>query len=608
MTQSKPESGRKLTRKEKHQLSRSVPKSMDKGIQKSLPERYAFALLGLLVLVVFGNTLSNQYVLDDFSVIKENFLTTRGISGLTALWKTSYRYGYMSIQDGLYRPLTMSLFALQWEFFPDKPFVGHLINLLLLTGGLIMLYKLLVRLFPANALLPFLAASLFAIHPIHTEVVANIKSADELLSFLFGISALYFISKKSGKSALWAFLCILAGMFSKEGSVAFTGFIPAFYLVGLIDKKQALAGLGIFVGATVLYLACRHAVLKDVVGLQSVSLLDNPLAGSGFGTRLFSAGALLLSYLWQLIFPLPLIYDYSYPALLPSGTGDWSALSGWMLALLCTAFALLKGKKYPIASLSWWIFLAGFALYSNVPILIGAMRAERFIYLSSLGFSLASAYAILLLNKKAVYAVAALILVSYGTLSFARNGDWYNNETLYRTDLRKQSESAKVYYYLGNELIKTIGPAQKDTGLSHPTYREGIAMLKKSIQRYPGYAEAITQIGVGYYKLNLPDSAARYFYASLAINPRNAVALSNLGSVLFNQGKYTDAISVYKDCLESDPNFVDGWLNLGSCYGMLAAYDDALEAFDHCLKLRPDHPKALEFKSMTIRLMNEKKQ
>lgn len=607
MAQSKPEPGKKLTRKEKHELSRTAPKEPSIKVKKSFPERYASGIICLLVLLVFGNTLSNLYVLDDFSVIKENFLTTRGISGISELWKTSYRYGYLSIQDGLYRPLTMTLFALQWEFFPDKPFFGHLINLILFSGGLVMLYKLLLRVFPEQGLLAMLVTGLFAVHPIHTEVVANIKSADELLSFFFGICTLFFLAAKSRMAWAGAFLCMVAGMFSKEGTVAFAGLIPALFMVGKLDKKQLVTGLGTCISATAFYLVCRHAVLKDVVGLESVSKLDNPLSGSGIGTRVLSAGAILLSYLWQMIYPLPLIYDYSFPSISPSGPGDWRAISGWILIAVCSLFALLRGKKFPVPALGWWIFLAGFALYSNIPFLIGAMRAERFVYLSSLGFCLFLGYGLLRLNQKATYAVAALLMLSFGTLSFGRNSDWYDNETLYRTDLRKQPESAKAYYYLGNELIKTSGPSKKDTSLSNPVYREGIEVLKKSIDLYPGYAEALTQIGVGYYKLNLPDSAKRYFYASLEINPSNAVALSNLGSVLFNQGKFKEAISVYRTCLESDPNFVDGWLNLGSSYGMLAEYQLALDAFDRCLKLRPDNTKALEFRTMTLRLMNEKK-
>src|ERR1051326_3124197 len=107
-------------------------------------------IVGALGFFLYLNTLNNDYVLDDFSAVKENNIVRQGMKAIPEIFKTSYRQGYLSIKDGLYRPLSLATFAIEWNYFPDKPSVAHFVNVILyaLTG--FFLFLTLLKLFERN--------------------------------------------------------------------------------------------------------------------------------------------------------------------------------------------------------------------------------------------------------------------------------------------------------------------------------------------------------------------------------------------------------------------------------------------------------------------------
>jgi hypothetical protein len=113
--------------------------------------KYASSLLRTLgiVIAVIGiltyiRTIGYDYALDDFSIIKENRVTTMGVSGITTIFKTPYRYGYDIQGDQLYRPVPKSVFAILWSIAPANPMPAHLLNVLLygLTGFPLIYYAI----------------------------------------------------------------------------------------------------------------------------------------------------------------------------------------------------------------------------------------------------------------------------------------------------------------------------------------------------------------------------------------------------------------------------------------------------------------------------------
>ncbi|MEZ5054780.1 MAG: hypothetical protein R2807_08505 [Chitinophagales bacterium] len=151
-------------------------------------EKWFYFILILLAFVLYGNTIFNEYSLDDRLIVTENPYVQNGLAGIDDIFKSNYFQSKDVTLDK--RPVTVSTFAIEYQFFGANPHVSHFINVLLYALLLIVLFQTLKRVFKLDTLhylLPFLATILYAVHPIHTEVVASLKNRDELLVMLFGL-------------------------------------------------------------------------------------------------------------------------------------------------------------------------------------------------------------------------------------------------------------------------------------------------------------------------------------------------------------------------------------------------------------------------------------
>ena len=166
-------------------------------------------IISVFAFILYTQSINHNYTLDDHPVIDENSITTKGLSGIPAILKTDYWYGsgHDESRGPVYRPTSLIIFAAVWEFSPNNPQVYHFINVLLYSFTCLLLFLVLCKLFKKqNFLFPFICTLLYAAHPIHTEVVNNIKSLDEILCFLFGlISMLMLLRYNSSKSILTFF-------------------------------------------------------------------------------------------------------------------------------------------------------------------------------------------------------------------------------------------------------------------------------------------------------------------------------------------------------------------------------------------------------------------
>jgi Flp pilus assembly protein TadD len=614
---------KKLSKREKQEISRkeTAHKPSTGTKENKVPTLYII-LVFVFGCVLYFNTIGNGFVLDDFSVISENFIVKQGSSAIPQIFKTSYRYGYLSVDDGLYRPLSLALFAIEWDIFGDKAGPFHFTNILLYALGGVVLLLYLRRLLPkAPPALPLMASLLFLAHPLHTEVAANIKSADELLCFLFTLLALDFhlryLENNRIVYIIWIGLFTFLAFLSKESAVLLLVLLPAQgQLMSALGRTfkwlPVLTPLPVFL----IILMLRKSVLGSAFGIQSVTMLDNPLFDASSAERLFTGAVLMGSYLRQMIFPYPLVFDYSYPSIPVLGAGDWEGYAALLAWVLTAIVGFLAMKKKPVLSFFLFFFLASLAFYSNIPFTIGAMKAERFAFLASLPFCVGLAQVLCMVPGSGIeqgrplprgipLGVLTAILVGFSFLTITRNLEWNSNESLYRADLVKNENSAKIRYYLGNELTKNKAEKMTDSLARKAVIFEGIQYLRESISLYDKNADAYTQIGVGYYKLKQLDSAAVYFTKALSINPGSNTALNNLGSVYFESKQYEKALEIYGKVLELDPNFVDCHVNMGSALGMLQRYPEAVLSFQKALSLDPQNAKARNFLAITYDLMGQ---
>lgn len=580
------------------------------GLQLDKSAIWVGLLAAALGFILYLNTLGHNYTLDDFSSIKDNWVVKGGLKNLGIIFSTEYRYGTWNSPGSLYRPIPLALFAFEWQMAPDKPFFGHLMNISLyaLTGWMLWITwrRILVNYPPALVAMTVL---FFIAHPVHTEVVCNIKSHDEIMALLFGTMAMYALWRYLENNRMaWVISALLAyavAMFSKEGAIMFIFIFPLtmWYFTKLpLSKIFRLAGLMLIPAA--IFLLVRQSVLGAQAHQEIYSILDNFMVGAqNSAERLASSFMMCGRYLWVLIFPHPLVCDMGYPQVVPVGFDDWRAILGFFVYVGMGVWALLNMGKKHILSYAILFYLICFSLFSNVLFLIGTSYGERLQYMSSFGFALALAWAICKYFKiddlrniwnpngkgTAVWAVAGVIIALYSLKTISRNPAWENSATLYAADLANSPNCAKLNYHNALEVARVAmdektGVVKDKAGLEH-----AVECYSKCIKLYPEYHDAFGGRGIAYFRLGEFDKAFEDYQVSLKHRPNNAPVLSNMGYIYFMRGQLDKAEEVYKESIKYDPRFVDARRNLGAVLAMKKNFPEAIEQWKEGLKYEPDN-------------------
>lgn len=626
--------------KKTHSISKVEGKrsvSTDGLKQDSLLYKRKFILamiVGIWGFCLYLNTLGNGYVLDDFSAIKENNIVRQGIHAIPEIFKTSYRQGYLSVKDGLYRPLSLALFAIEWNYFPDNPSVAHLVNIILygLTGFFLFLFLYRLASFESHTwreAFAFIASLTFITHPLHVEVVANIKSCDEVLSLLFilltFLALFRFMDEGKNKFLLLAIVSYGLSLLSKESSITFLALLPiVLYFFVRAGLKRTLLLTSCFVGVAALYLFLRASVLQGASVNEGISVADNVIVEAHtFSTRMGTAFYILALYFKLLVFPKSLSYDYSYQTIPVVPLTNPVALLSCIFFLaigIYAAISIIKSfKTQPINLLILGIvfFLIPASLVSNIIIVIGTSMGDRLMYFPSLGFSICIAFLLQRLlkiekiavegwNAKVRFIPVALILIIFSVRTWYRNPDWKNNYTLYSHDVKLVPNSVKAHYYLGLEIIKEVAANETDPQNKIATYKEGINELEKSIQIMPTFSSPYTQMGVAYHHMKDYGNAIKYYNKALELTAADAVTLNNIGSVYFEWRKYPEAETKFREALHIDPQFVDAYINLGSAQGTIRDFNNAIISFQNAIRYAPDNANAYYFMALTYSNLGDK--
>lgn len=578
------------------------------------------AALGVLLYV---NTFGHIYCLDDYSVIKENWVTKGGLKNIGLMFSTEYRFGAWNSPGSLYRPLSLLIFSLQWQLSPDNPAVGHIMNALVygLSGWVLWItWRRILAGYPP--ILPALATLLFMAHPVHTEVVANIKSLDEILALLFSTTALYciwrYFEQNKNKWLIWAVLSYTLGLFSKESSITYLAVFPL-TIWFFTDKKlsENLRISGLFLIPALIFLLIRHQVLSAQPYQEIYSALDNFIVAvkDDASKRLASAFMMCGYYLKTLVFPHPLISDLGYPQMKPVSFADWRALGGFLAYAGMFIWALLNiGKKHVLAY-AILFYLISFSLFSNVLMLIGTSYGERVLYTPSFGFALALAWLLTRLSgarpsadtplaaqlanpggKGAlVWGIAGAILLAYSVKTVLRNPAWYTSYTLYKADIPHSPNCAKLNYHLGIETIKE-GMVEETGQVTDTTWvNKAIDYYSRAIELFPQYHDAYGSRGLAYFRLQKYDQAYSDYQQALKHRPNDDKVLSNMGFIYFLRNQLDSAEVVYRKSVALNPRFIDARRNLGAVLAMKKQFPAAIEQWQEGLIYEPDNATLLQY-------------
>jgi tetratricopeptide (TPR) repeat protein len=549
--------------------------------KKNYTKYYSWVLFALAFLL-YSNTIQHEYAYDDYSLIVDNQLVKQGVSGIPDILKTNYRYGYWNDKGTLYRPASLVMFAVEWEFWPNQTSAGHFVNVILYALLCMILYKVLLLLFKDYKFyIPLVATLVFILHPIHTEVVANIKSRDEILAMLFGLLQIFYFVKywdqgRKVKDIILSLIFFALALLSKESAILFSLFlIFGVLLFRKIDIKTNWKLSVPFLLVFGVYLLIRASVLGGLSAVNNVGVIDNFLVETdGFISLFANAFHILGVYLFKLVLPYQLISDGSINHFELVQPSSWKFLCSLLVYMIIFFFSIRFYRKNALMSFAGIVFLSSIFFISNLFFLTGTSYGERLLFVPSLGFAIAIAYLFSLLadklkNQTYVNVFLAILFVFYGYQTIDRNKDWESNKTLYEADIQKAPNSARLNTILAMEYIKTANSGKAGSNASI-LYNKSEGLLLRAIHIYPDYFDAYERLAMVYYQKKDADKAIEFYHKALELNPNFANAYSNLGVIYFERKEYLNAIDVYTKAVELNPRFADGHQNLASAYGSLA--------------------------------------
>ncbi len=609
------------------------------------------ALIFLFCFCLYANTIGHDYTQDDAIVIYDNEFTMQGIEGIPEILKYDTFRGFFKVEGkealvagGRYRPLTLIMFAVGIELFGESTKLGHFMNIFWYGLTCVLLYFLLLRMLNAKDkkmytyFIAFMTTLLFAAHPLHTEVVANIKGRDEIIALLGALATAYFSlrswqDKKPSYNIIAAIIFFIT-LFSKENAITFLGVIPlmfwCFTKAGF--KEIAIRTAPLVLGA-VIFIAIRASIIGGGLGEPTIELMNNPFvkiegnqyvhfsASERFGTIFYT----LLKYIQLQIFPHPLTHDY-YPRHIGIiNMSSPAALFSFILHIGLLIYALIRLLKRDIVSFAILYYLGTLFIVSNLLFSIGTNMAERLMFMPSVGFCLLVAVLLYRLAqyvakqnpltdfKKLVpmFGVGVVLVLVFSIKTITRNPVWKDNYTLFLTDVEVSTESAKLQNSVGGELI-TQALKQSDEATKLKMIGQAVPHLQKAIEIHPNYKNAYLLLGNAYnYLKKYPESIKNYEQA-LRLDPDYVDAIQNLAISYRDSRQFDKAIAQLKQVGQIAPNKIDLNENLaftyeeaGKYYGSQNQHPQALEAFKKAKELGADKGKYLYFMGLAYANLND---
>ncbi len=584
-------------------LWNSINTSHDLSLKTKLAT-YAFFLA--VAFMLYAQSIGYDYVLDDKIVFTDNNYVKEGFSGIAKILSTESFMGYFSeqkdlVQGARYRPLSLITFNLEYQLTGLNKRLSHFLNIFFygLCGFLtfICLHKLFQTKVNSKIWggLAFLTAVIFLLHPIHVEAVANVKGRDEILSYLFSISSLYFAIKYIDNNKLLTLLfsgiCYILGLLAKENTITFLFVIPFAAILFRPKNKKTIAKLtGLTLSLSLIYLVTRYQVVGYLMNSAPVNdLMNNSFAEMNGAQKYATIFYTLLEYLRLGIFPHPLTHDY-YPYHIPKMEwSDWQVLLSLLIHIVLVVIATFSWKKNKVITFAIGYYIAALSIVSNLVISIGTFMNERFIFAASLGMCLLLVYVVNQLGKRInteksnliTYAIVGLIGIGFAYKSYTRVPAWKSELSLNKAAIKVSKNSARANSFMATALFNEY---KKENNTDKK---------KKLLLQAEPYALKATEIHPNYYNGHLMRTgiaAEKYKY------DRN---LDNLLSEFTETIKIRPDVEYVKTYLEylnsrADKNkLIDFYLNASEniLIKQQRKYDWAVFILQIGLKVDPNEPR-----------------
>jgi protein O-mannosyl-transferase len=615
---------------------------------------YCYIIIAVFSFLVFFNTLGNDFVFDDESVV-QNYQAIRNLSNVPKFFTAEE--GFHKVIGNYYRPIVSTTYAIDYAFWELTPKGFHLTNNLINLIASLFLFAILNRLFSKNKfgiLASLIATLIFTAHPVHTEAVSWISGRTDSLVTLFFFAAFYFYiayyDERKNKYLILSLIFFSFGLLSKEMIVTFSVIILLFDFTWRKKSfKEIFAEWKTYlyyIALTVIYLAIRYALLHNVVERTKYNYFYDKDIITGIATMLKT----IPMYLKLLVFPVGLLYHYN--GVIPDSNTfmDMSVIFSiiLVLALLIISFLLYKEHSKITFCISF-VFVTLLPVMNIVPTM--NYMAERFLYITSFALVLLIVFVITKYinekNKNIILTLSLVVILIFTFLTVKRNSEWKNNDTLYSTAEgkdgsvllvncgniyanKKQFDEAEKRYRRAIELRTNNVLAHHNLGLiflikgnldsaeikfkdglavdslapdgyfqlSNVYQQEGriedaIAQLEKLQTIVPNYRESksiLDMLKSG----NIPQNTDFSGDVTDKMSSNKVGILEKRSYSFYQQGKFKEAIRDIEDMIKMNPSGKSGYLNnLALCYEGLDDFDKVKECFEEAIKIDGKNVNAL---------------
>jgi Tfp pilus assembly protein PilF len=561
--------------------------------------------------------MDDDYVVVDNPLIRDFRLLPRVLS--TDYWSREGSSDRSAPHaTGLYRPLTITSYTVNYAMFGLQPWAFHLTNVVLhlLITCLIYLFALRIHLSLKAAVI---VAATFGLHPLHTEAVTSIVGRAELLMSLCVLSGLWLAADARFGLSLIAFAL---GLLSKEQAVMLPVLILLYESCAIAplqrrstETEHSRSSLRILFTeywpyAVVLsgYLVLRWWALGGLA-LAPIPFLDNPIAYLNGTERLLTAIRVAGKYLWLCIWPASLSVDYSYNAIpSPHSPLEYPALlslAAWGMLTILMIQAYFVGDRRTAFCIGFTVVT--FIPVSNLFIPIGTIMGERLFYLPSVGLclllglgwdKLSQAWKRHRFIHPLALVLMTVICASLFGRTIMRNKDWANNATLWKSAESVVPSSAKIQQYFGRQ-------AQAEGEWS-----EALRRYRKALEIYPDYQATDTALNINlgdvHYKLGNLAEAATALERAVSLSPQSSSAQYNLGLVQARMGHYQKAEVSIRKALDLKPQFPEANNTLARLLLEMGRGEESLAAANSALQQRPEFPAAHYNRGLALKALGRK--
>jgi len=589
------------TQKVKKQVSGLTKKQFNKNSPHPLKQkprdyfRFFIPFIIIITAIVFANTLGNGFVdnWDDNGYVLNNEI----IKQLN--WK-NLKEIFSSFCIGIYHPLTILSYTIEYKLFGLNPFSFHITNYILHILNAILVYLFLKR-FTGKPWVAAITSLFFAIHPMHVESVAWISERKDVLYTFFFLLSLnsyskYLITGEKITSLIWSFIWFFLSLMSKSAAVC----LPLVLVLMDYYHHKKLTWKILIPKIPFFLLALFFGILA-VSSQRSVGAIYDLTPLFSIIERVFLVSYSTVYYIFKVFAPFNLSTLHFYPV----KSGGMLPIEYYLAlpALLLLIWGVFKSGSFKHELIFGLLFYfvtiamvlqiipAGRAIvserYSYVPYIgIFFIFGQFFSYIKDKKFSFSSRI------KSIVSIVLIVLTVLYSFLTYERNKVWKNGIVLFTDVIEKYPDQEFAWLARGN------------TKNGEGDFDGALADYNKAIRLNPDYSEALNnrayiKEGKGDF-----DGALADYNKAIQLNPDYPEAFNNRGNVYNKINKFDSALADYNIAIKMKPDYTDAFYNRGNVYNKINKFDSALADFTITIQMKPDFPDALNDRGISLLNLN----